>query len=51
MSILERIHDERVFQLHLSDDKKKLMIFEMCDQNFEVELTKYEARKMIIEIS
>ena len=50
-SILEKIDDERVFTMLLSDDKKKLNIKEACDRWFEIQLTKKEALKMLDEIA
>ena len=50
-SILEKIGDERVFTMQLSDDKKKLNIKEACDRWFEIELTKKEALEMLDEIT
>lgn len=50
-SILEKIDDERVFTMRLSDDKKKLTIEEACDRWFEIQLTKKEALKMLDEIT
>lgn len=50
-SILEKIDDERVFTMRLSDDKKKLNIEEACDRWFEIQLTKKEALKMLDEIA
>ena len=50
-SILEKIDDERVFTMRLSDDKKKLNIEEAWDRFFEIQLTKNEALKMLDEIT
>jgi hypothetical protein len=50
-SILEKIDDERVFTMRLSDDKKKLNIEEACDRFFKIQLTKKEALKMLDEIT
>lgn len=49
--ILEKINDERVFSMFLSNDKKKLNIEEACYGLFEIKLTKKEALKMLDEIA
>ena len=49
MSIIERLEDERVATVALSDDKTELEITEECDQYFTVNLSKHDVGELIKE--
>lgn len=51
MSILDRLNDEKVFRIELSEDKKTASILEACDQWFGVDLSKQELGQLISELS
>ncbi len=49
-SILEKIRDERVFEICLSDDNTYVNIGEKCDDFFNIDLTKKEVIQLLDEI-
>ena len=49
MPIIERLEDEKVFSVDLSDDKTNLEFSEECDQWFTVNLSKREVGELIKE--
>jgi hypothetical protein len=51
MSILERLKEESVFGINLTNDKTTLEIYEACDFHYEESLTKKELGLLIEELT
>ena len=50
MTILQKISDEDVFQIKLSDDKKSINIIECADYWKKIDLSKSELLQLIDEL-
>ncbi len=48
--ILDELADERIFSVRFSENKRKLILLEECDQFFQAELSKKAAIQMIEEL-
>lgn len=50
MSILETLHNEQIFYVEPSADRKHLRFTEACDDYFDIELTKAQVIELANEL-